>query len=179
MGVVKLFDAHQELLEGDLVEEPGVGLPGLAGGHQQIAQGVKSAGKQPRTGRLHYPTDAQKGQAPPQLPDPPLSLSGVFGHTLRDPDSSYRVMVSAVTGGDIDAVVWLAPMSWSPPWTGRWSVGLRFRTRPPSGPHLNRPSGSGWLPRHALRRPGIALGESQRAYQTRADRRHLPVGAGL
>ncbi|WP_297622246.1 GNAT family N-acetyltransferase [Nocardia sp.] len=31
---------------------------------------------------------------------------GFLGEGLRDPDSSYRMMAAAVTGGDVDAVVW-------------------------------------------------------------------------
>lgn len=31
---------------------------------------------------------------------------GFLGAALRDPDSSHRMMVAAVTGGDLDAVVW-------------------------------------------------------------------------
>lgn len=31
---------------------------------------------------------------------------GFLGEGLRDPDSSHRMMVSAVTGGDLDAVAW-------------------------------------------------------------------------
>lgn len=31
---------------------------------------------------------------------------GFLGAALRDPDSSHRMMVAAVTGGDLDALVW-------------------------------------------------------------------------